>query len=348
VADTPSLRAVIRRFWLLLTIVLLIPLALAASLVIRAIVEPPLSVGPRLELDNSCPLYLGVGEVGQVLTGEFLLRNKGCEPLNFQLIPGCGGCSKLEPREGEIPPGRQRQIKVGVKLNNEGRGQSVLIRVFTNDPLHLQAEYHVVTKCRVPLVISPKSIDFGRVTVSKLSKIPPTRLQIFDSEGRPIRAEAGISIRSNNPLVTVVKDENSDDTLTMKVAIDPRSPSGMHVAQIDIRLTGADRGVEIPVRAEIEGLVRVSPETVYLRMDPSTAQFRDATFFVTSTDDSPLGEVRINATSGFVVHELAPTSAKRRRFSVRRESGKTLESGVINLSFQALDGLIVAVPVYAD
>lgn len=295
--------------------------------------------GPRLERWDDAVLNLGDGKPGEILTGAFSLRNRGTEPLDFQIRASCN-CSQLRPQARRIEPGEVQEILAGIRLRSEGSRERVRLSIQTNDPETPQAEYVLEANCPAPFDVSPLQVDFGSVSEGKSSK---AILTVCDAQGAPLAATADLRSSVSNPHVAVepVKGEEQERQLVVRLL--PTAPRGRLQAEVTLTLIGVDSPRLIPVTAYVIGHVLTAPQTLVL-----PASGGEATFLVWRPDQKPLGKIRhLHVPQGIALDELSDQTVTRRRFKARNVGLSAAEGPHrIRFRFEALaDDVFIDVSV---
>lgn len=294
---------------------------------------------PRLQLANQyCVLDLGSGTFGQVLSGSFRIGNSGSLPLKFSLEAGCV-CSALVPREGEIGPGEAEQVKVEIRLQNEGKAENVLIKIQTNDPESPTAEYRVRARCITPLVASPKTIDFGDVSVGVT---PPVReVRLFDSYEKPLRATDDLLIETSDPKIQVSQVIAEGGDKGLRVSWDPGVTKGHFFGLIKVRRPNSDKGITIPVSGDLRSRLSVAPSVLLAGLGANG--FYEGNFIVSSQTGSGLGKLQdVEKPDGFAIEEVGSGSQGRRLFRVKcGPDGMTALPVTLKLFFEGVPEAVV-------
>src|SRR4051794_1512350 len=81
--------------------------------------------GPRLRISPSSTIHLLTlledesTESHRVFAGTYSVANAGTEVLEFSTTASCG-CSRIDPRSGSIPPGKEVVLRLAMELENPG------------------------------------------------------------------------------------------------------------------------------------------------------------------------------------------------------------------------------------
>lgn len=274
------------------------------------------STGPHLEKWASAARDLGEGKPGEVLSGSFLLRNTGTEPLAFHIVAICA-CARLEPREGSVAPGESVEVVAGVRLRHEGSREHVRLQVTTNDPQEPVAEYTLHARCPAPFELTPQTIDFGDVSVGAS---PEIRLLVRDGQGNPLKPD-GVRIEApTNPLVSVLPEMRGEEFVAV-VRLSGSAPHGHLSAEFKLRAADGERAMNVPVTAHVLPLVLAAPRTLELR-SAADGQGSQGDFLVWRTDGAPLGKLLgVDSPPSLSVTALGD-GGKRQRFRVRAEGAR--------------------------
>jgi hypothetical protein len=278
--------------------------------------------GPRLGMPPY-PLDLGRGKSGQIVDGSFELRNLGASPLSFKLAPSCG-CSDLSPRTGSIPAGETLDIHVGIRLQDEGAEKDVSIAVESNDPLATNERFLVRAFCAAPLMIAPRSIDFGAVARGSSPRISA---QVRDEQDQPLGSRPGLRLSASSPAFRVEEVSEPQGERSVAVTLAADLPPGSVSGVIRVRLPDQERDLEIPVSARVLGAIQTAPSSLVL--DRGNPQF-----FAWRPDGKPLGALKdVSLPPGRKVEELSKPSDRRRRFRLIPGQLTPASSRTIRLTF---------------
>jgi hypothetical protein len=256
---------------------------------------------------------LGEGEVGQVLTGAFSLRNRGSAPLDFELQAGCV-CSELSPMQGRIEPGEVQSIHVGVRLRYRGKEEVVAIHVRTNDPESPLATHNMLARNVAPFVVSPVVVDFG--TLVDDGRPRTACLRVLGPEGKPLPGDVTVSAASANPdLIAVQPDDSQPGERAFRVTLQKGLPRGHFTGTVTLRVSNDLVPYDVPVVAQVRGLVSFAPQTVYLPLSAGPGQ--ECSILAWRTDGQPLGKlIDRQVPRGITVEKDGDEAASRRRLKI--------------------------------
>lgn len=267
---------------------------------------------PRLEMPEFDTTDLGEGKVGQVLTGTFSFRNWGSAPLDFKLQTTCA-CSELSPMEGRLQPGETQLIRAGIRLRYRGRREVAAIHVHTNDPDFPTAVHTVFARNVVPFVVSPAAVDFG--TVADDGKPRTASLRVLGPEGQPLPAHVTVSAASDSPHLLVHPDETQPGERSFRVTLQKGVPRGHFAGSVTLRVSNDEAPYEVPVTAQLRGLVSFAPQTVYLPRTAGPGQ--EFSILAWRTDGRPLGKlIGRQVPEGITVEKNSDEAAVRQRLKI--------------------------------
>jgi hypothetical protein len=267
--------------------------------------------------------------VGEILDDRFQLRNHGTAPLEFSLTVSCG-CSDLSPRAGTIPPGEAQDVHIGVELKEEGTEKILYVGIASNDPTTPKATYVVKAYCTSPLVLTPKTVNFGQVLRGQTPRID---VKVTDENDQPLDAPGGLVVKSGSPYVCCESRVDDAKNSIVSVILAGEAPSGWLSERINLRLAGQDRSVELFVVANILDAIAVAPTV--LDLEPGA---RRSIITVWRPDGGPLGRLtKVDAPAGVSLEALGSAKDRRRRFEVRAENVVPGTSGAVGLTFEDTD-----------
>ncbi|GIW86644.1 MAG: hypothetical protein KatS3mg108_0968 [Isosphaeraceae bacterium] len=285
---------------------------------------PPRLVLPRVPLD------LGRGKVGEVLDGHFAGFNGGGSPLVVELVPSCG-CSDLNPRRLTLEPGEARDVRVGIRLQEEGLHKTVSVTLNSNDPESPSRIYAVSAECLAPLRLSARSVAFGRVPAGRGGQ---DAIRVRDADDRPIGADVPVTAESDHPHVEaeVARDAGSGD-LRLLVTLRDDAPAGHVAGVIRLRREEPPAKVAVVVSAEVVGAIQVAPAWVDLLQDVEG----EAYVLAWRPGGGALGPVeRVEAPEGVQVDEPGAPVGPRRRLRLRRTSPIPPKAEIVRVWFRDL------------
>jgi hypothetical protein len=302
---------------------------------------------PRLEISVPDTTDLGAGKIGQVLEGVIPIRNRGSQPLTFEVDPGCG-CAYVKPRAGQVGSDQAQLVRIGVRLQAEGTERNLRVRITTNDPRVPVAEHLFRARCPALLQVHPQVAEFGQVGLGSAASLV---LEIRDPNGVPWNPleRKGLGFRSLSESASVEVDPTSPYQLRLIVKLRPTASLGPLGGAIRFTLAGDDRELMVPILGEVCGPIQHAPAKVRVTADPKTGQWRKATLVVWRTDRCSLGRLTAVQKPGWLhVEEIGSVHNLRR--SLRLEIVGELDGGppshVLRLKFDGVEEE-VSVPIEA-
>lgn len=280
------------------------------------VTDPKVSpAGPQLRVDGCHRTFMGKGRPGELLSSSVILQNVGTEPLHFWAT-GSLPVTSLEPREATIEPRGMVELKVTLRLREQGRDEHAVVHVHTNDPATPIYQHRFLALCPAPLEVSPGVVAFGNV---QAGSSPTCTLRLKDPDGMPL-SPSRIKVVSSSPHLTFEPKALSDREVLLVVRLSDATPRGEIRGDIRLGIARAEGEVVIPVSACVKGPVRTAPEIVFLIKDASAKEQRGAALFVWRADAQPLGPVEaITKPDWLSVKEGDSKDPKLRRFHLRAE-----------------------------
>jgi hypothetical protein len=254
-----------RRQWCTVIIGIVLSLTLVLLIYARVLFRnsageegTPSIAHPRL--DPGCRILdLGAGQQGQVLSGQWSLRNIGAAPLKYVIRASCA-CAWVKPAHGEIPPGEEQIIQVGVRLRQTGQTERVSLLVETDDPEQTEVIYEVYAHCPPILRIEPAQVDFGRV-------LRGTKASSCVRVQRGIHPVSKVMVRSSTPHLRSSFSLQGPEEGLLRVELLPDTPAGR--VEEKVYLNVGQEEVVLPVLAEICPPILVAPSHLFVRADGS-------------------------------------------------------------------------------
>lgn len=287
---------------------------------LHAVQSPANGSAPPARLEfSTAQLNLGTGKPNEILRGELVLTNSGSEPTKFSLIKHCG-CTELSPLCGELPPGGNETIHVGLQLAGYANSEkNTSIEVRAGEPAAVVARCVVSARCPAPFRVTPAFISFGSLATEELSHASH-ELQIGSVEGQPpLDADSLViehlddafcveRVLPRNPLAP------DHSGATFRVSIKPGIAPGDHHDTLNLRLAGSDYFMRVPLNIAVVEPITVVPATVFLRIGEGAATKPVQLLVVSHALDRRTGEVSlVDGPPGVKVEDLGEVAPGRRR-----------------------------------
>jgi hypothetical protein len=241
-----------------------------------------LAAGPRLELPTK-ELNLGKARSGEIVDGFFRIINRGGQPLTYKLKATCG-CSELSPTAGTIRPYGFEDVKVGIRLQNEGT-KTVQVQVAeTNDPGALQATVTVIARCPATFDVQPQIASFGVLRPGDRSDV---RLSIRGEDGEPLSKPERVRLTSSDPSIEIERGPATPGGITASLKYRANGPPGVRYGSILLEDEGTGVAMKVAYTANVIGELSVAPKAVTLRDSPSGSAY----VIVTRPDGKPVGPI---------------------------------------------------------
>lgn len=293
---------------------------------------------PFLEMPLFDSTHLGEGEVGDILTGDLPLRNRGSIPLHFEVASGCA-CTELSPKRGNIEPGGIQKVHVGIRLRYRGKQEVAAILIQSNDPEKPLATHTFIAKNVMPFAVSPEAIDFGRVMDDGNART--ASLCVLGPGSKPLAPHFEVSATCDNPYITVLPDKSQPGQRSFRLILQRGAPRGPVTGLVKLCVSHDPTPFEVPVRGDVEGLLRVAPETVYLPGPGVTG--RECTVVAWRADGKPLGKlVESRVPKGSFVERCSDEAATRVKLKiVIAETRELTDLTQMGLRFENAPGELV-------
>ena len=148
---------------------------------------------------------------------QFDFKNIGKSTLLIEGVKASCGCTEARPSQREIPPGGIGAIKVNFDSHGFQGQVSKEILVLSNDPRHPEMELKFNIQVFPTLVVEPKNIDYGTLSV-KTARFPDvardisvkdmvnldTRVQFVGTDIPFLRVRVAKSLRNETRIKAVL------------------------------------------------------------------------------------------------------------------------------------------------
>ena len=214
---------------------------------------------PVVKIEN--PLFdFGTVAQGVQVTHNFVIKNTGNADLMIhRIVPACG-CTAAAASGDVIKPGKEGQIKVDLDTADFSGEKLKLVRVFTNDMEDPSLAITLKGRIEPNVVIEPARVTFNSVVRSTTAGTDSRRVAVR------VKPDSGLSlvdVKSFSKFVSVKMLEKSEHAAVFEVLIDATAPVGELRDRLVVNFTGAkDMSLNVPVFANIEGALRLSPATI--------------------------------------------------------------------------------------
>jgi hypothetical protein len=265
------------------------------------------SSAPKLELPR-CPLWLGKGAPGDLLTAVVPLWNTGDAPLHIEKLDATCGCSSLSLNEKVIAPGEKADLHVGARLRANATSQSFGIRIISDDP-QSPTIYEVGAEVEEIVRIEPSEVNFGAISTGREAL---REIRVYRGDGKNWLPTEKLVVESIHGLSSaeVVEPAREAGPSTVKnviVKVRPDLPSGSFADQLRFSPSYSDRTAETTVRGIIMPPILASPSVLCFVKEKSKTGFRERRFILRRSDGKPIGRV-VNAEvpKGIRLREMPP------------------------------------------
>lgn len=214
---------------------------------------------PKVKIDE--PVFdFGTVSQGTKISHDFVIRNLGNADLNIhRIVPACG-CTAATVGKDLIEPGKSDAIKVELDTSDFSGEKVKLVRVFTSDMDDPSTTLTLKGTIESDLKLEPARISFNAVT--RGPALASEKRQVHVS----VKPTAGLEIsdvKSFSKLIKVKVLTNTKHDATFEVSLDPTAPVGELRDRLVVNLKGAkEMSVNVPVFAQIDGPLKISPGTV--------------------------------------------------------------------------------------
>jgi len=230
---------------------------------------------PRLHCD--VPKHdFGTVIGGSSITNEFILTNRGDEPVKISKIKNCCGVSStVAPME--IPPGSNAVCKAVFNTRNRYGKQDKQILIASNDSKHPYYELKMTGALLKPVDFSPRLVRLGALLQdSEISQtITATNL-----------LEKAVELKSVSSAIKGITAEVAE-TAARNWTIKLESSPSLAVGKLrgSIRLNFSSGAVNVPVIGTVKPIVQVVPEQI--RFSSPSSNETDRLVMLRSSDGRP-------------------------------------------------------------
>ncbi|MBN8550754.1 MAG: DUF1573 domain-containing protein [Deltaproteobacteria bacterium] len=213
---------------------------------------------PQVKIEN--PVFdFGTVAQGVRVSHNFVIKNTGNSDLMIhRIVPACG-CTAASTSGDVIAPGKDGIIKVDLDTSDFSGEKLKLVRVFTNDMEDPSVGITIKGNIEPNVVIEPARVTFNAV-VRGSSEPQSRRVNVS------VKPDSGLQIaevKSFSKLVSVKMLEQSAQKASFDVILDTTAPVGEVRERLVINFKGSkEMSLNVPVFANIEGTLRLSPATI--------------------------------------------------------------------------------------
>jgi hypothetical protein len=192
--------------------------------------------------------------------------------------------------------------------------RAVRLVIESNDRKRPRAVCHVLANCPAPLVVEPKSVDFGELLADEVESAEEL-IRVRGEGGARLSRPDQLEITHHSEFIQVRREQGSEGSVSLRLGLTGGVPRGDLFDRIRLQLKDSDVGVALPVHARVVAPIFVVPSTVFLRIDPETGRFLPAEILVVSRRSRcPVGRCRLlEGPEDVVVEDLGDPGPTRRR-----------------------------------
>lgn len=251
----------------------------------------------------------GKVDEGTQVVHEYEVKNAGNAPLKIQRLVSPCGCTAATTESDTIQPGTA--TKVRVSFNTSGfRGISEKnIQVYADDQDTPMSTLRLVGTVLESYSIVPASLQFGTLPVAKAGDESRT-FEVSIRDGAKFKI-AGV--RSVSKVVAVEPVQAGADRGTYKVTLVKGIPIGPIRDRVVVEITDGTttRSLNVPVIAQLEGPLRVTPSVVSFGLIEGKNKL-ERTLQVEATSDTPLTVTGVTSSMPALSATLKPIEAGKR------------------------------------
>lgn len=261
-------------------------------------------------------LDLGEGAPDEELQGEVRLTNAGPTAAEYHVEKSCG-CTGVTPDAGALQPGESVALTVKLKLKSESNTTSESTIAVQSGSQRITCR--IAGRCPGPFTADPPNVDFGdmmplataearsRITLNVNPKATEVSLRNLNPPrpSRPFQVEF-VSL--------------TDKEAVLDVFFPEAVPDGDHHDILRLELDNSPHVVKIPLHVKIVKAVSVAPNSLVLRPNAKTGEYRPIYVIAIRNDSKPLtGPIEIQGLedSGLAIEDAGSLTETRRRLSVK-------------------------------
>ena|GEM_PF-4060637 len=247
--------------------------------------KPPATGTPRASVDN--PIFDAgiVFEDTTTITHTFTLKNTGAADLVIKDIKTDCSCTSVANDKKTVPPGLS--VPLTINFHVKGRFGKLAERktaVTTNDPRNPVTVLTIRAERRREFALDPPTALLGLVPMATekilLIRVTPGAVDKKLDIGKAATSSPFLKVSSIEPNIPARKNTTR---YLLKLHLSPKAPPGFFEQTVRIPCLGAARKtLEIPVRAEIQGPIRMSLFAVQFGIVTDRAKQRTKSIRLTS------------------------------------------------------------------
>ena len=317
----------IRRLLFVLAILTAIPL------VARIAAVGPFA-RPMIRVSKLAQIHLETDQMPGTTKATLPVENDGTATLDFSVEASCA-CVSLDPRSGRIPPGEKKSITFHLRVDRPGTTHAqILIR--SNDPHRSLVQISASARYRPPMNTSPTAVDFGCIERGKSVSIG---LRIQKRDGSGFRSERDLEVTTDSTLLSSWLQADVNGIQKLHISLSGEAPKGRFTSSITLCSIADNYCLEVPVAADVEDPIFVTPSVVELEMDPVSKHLRPIPIMVWRRDGLALDSLlSTELPPGLTLSELSSSDGFRRRFELQSARFDLLEPPfLVHLRFHSVE-----------
>lgn len=231
---------------------------------------------------------------GQKVEHIFTVKNVGKVPLAISQTESSCGCTTAFLSNPIIPPGKDLQVKVEFDVPQKEGNDTQFVRFQTNDLNRPTLELKVKADVYLPLKAVPRQVYFGKI----LSNTRTVRVIEINYSLKQVQI---LGIRTDSD---VVRATLLDDKRHLEISANfPTAGLIDEKVFIDYREEDERLELEIPIRGQVLGNFKISPNSIFFGAGNAKANILSREVVVTATQPN-LRILRAESQSNFVSTEI--------------------------------------------
>jgi hypothetical protein len=244
---------------------------------------------PRIQIP-SMPVELGDGKPGEVLGGNFKIKNVGGGVLRYTITPSCG-CTELKPESALVEPWGSNDIKVAVKLAGIGEEKTVRLSIDSNDPEFPNTSVFVKANCPAAATSTPATVEFGANTPDELSSREVV-VKVLDREMKTQLDKLVITTTNNVFSINKYETDKKNNEIKIYISFNKQLIPGLYPGSIHIATESGMTIIDVPLSANVTEEIAIVPKTVVVRTTGKIDSEIPIRIMIKKSGPSSLGNVR--------------------------------------------------------
>lgn len=261
----------------------------------------------------------------QPIEHQFILKNKGNQPLMIQQVKTSCGCTATKLESNKIEPGASVPLNVSAKLKARTGIQRKSIRVISNDPQTPELKLAIEGQVTAPVMLDPYRLYLGNSRPGQIiektvkiladsNQVQITRLEIMDQNNIPLPMDhANWQVLLDNP------KDGQGYVLNVR-AVTPKK-LGKHDVVIAVHTDHSKMPmVKLPVSVKVSGALSVAPDKLVVVQEAGKKQKSQSRYLsirrTDRKDRSPFEITKITPPNEFIAVEIKPMGKTAYRIKV--------------------------------